>query len=150
MISPQICSACGAEISVDHTCETDFHQFMFWEQEFPEVYIVHHLMVLGYYLQHPHLYSPQGLDGAKHQLEEFIEMDISPEAMRQKIRKSVDSGKRDFPITAREGQLGKWEHPFTWTMRACDVVAGGAENYIENIRKWARSIYDDLKASGNL
>ena len=100
------CSECGAVWLDGNMCQNYFYQMLFWENENPGYGEVHHLMVLGYYLQHPHLYSPQGLDGAKHQLEEFIETDISPEAMRQKIRKSVDSGKRNFPITAR-GTVGR-------------------------------------------
>lgn len=123
---------------------------LFWEHEFPELGIVHHLMVLSYYLQHPHLYSPQGLDGAKHQLAEFIETDIPPHVMRQKIRQAVDSGHRDYTVTARDGSVGAWDQPLTWSMRACDVIAQGAEQYIDNVRRWARSIYDDLKASSNL
>jgi hypothetical protein len=35
-------------------------------------------------------------------------------------------------------------------MRAGDVVAGGTESYVENVRAWAQSIYDALKAAGEL
>jgi hypothetical protein len=35
-------------------------------------------------------------------------------------------------------------------MTAADVIAGGVENYRDTVRAWAKSIYDALKASGNL
>jgi hypothetical protein len=35
-------------------------------------------------------------------------------------------------------------------MHTTDVVAGGAKGYVANVRAWAASIYDSLKASGNL
>jgi hypothetical protein len=143
------CSECGADWS-EATCEENFHQFLFWEAEDNRVWEVHHLMVLGYHLQHPNKYSPEGLTHALGLLVNFVELGKSPQEVRQEIRGSVDSGTRTFKITARPDSRGSHAHPVEWTMRANDVVAGGTEHYVENVRAWAQSIYDDLKASGNL
>lgn len=145
-----LCEACGAPISDERTCQDDFYQMLYWEHEFPALGVVHHLMVISYHLQHPHLYSPQGLNGIQQQLKQFIETDITPEQMRQGMRQAVDSGKRNYAITARPGSYGQYDHPMPWTLHACDVVAGGAENYIQNTHAWAQSIYSVLKQTGEL
>jgi hypothetical protein len=69
------CPACGAE---GDNCEADFHQMLFWEAERPEIYEVHHLMVLGYHLQHPHLYSVEGLENALGLLQDFVSEGLTP------------------------------------------------------------------------
>lgn len=143
------CPACGADWS-EATCEENFHQFLFWEAEDPSVWEVHHLMVLSYHLQHPHLYSPEGLTHSKGLLVDFVARGVTPQEVRQRDRDKVDSGKRNFKITARPDSQGSYVHPVAWTMRASDVAAGGIEHYVEYIRAWAQSIYDSLKASGNL
>jgi hypothetical protein len=144
------CPACGAEWRDGRSCQDDFYQMLFWEAEQPALGIVHHLMVLGYHLQHPHLYSPEGLAGSKQILINFVAKGVTPADQRVIMRDTVNSKNRKTPITARPGSTGSYDFPVKWTMTAADVVTRGMDNYIESTRAWAQSIYDALKASGNL
>ncbi|MBZ0308548.1 MAG: DUF5946 family protein [Anaerolineae bacterium] len=136
------CPECGAE----RTCQEDFHQMLFWEAEQPALGAVHHLMVLCYHLQHPSLYSTDGLEAAKKLLVEFLENGLSPEQVRKQYASQVDSGQRTWKIKATLQAHGAYDTRMEWTMTAGEVVTGGAEHYVENVRAWARSVLDVLKA----
>jgi hypothetical protein len=129
----------------DQTCETYFHQMLFWEAEHPALGEVHHLMVLCYHLQHPSLYSPEGLIEARRLLVEFVEHGASPAEVRQRNRARVDSSRRDWKIKATATSHGSYDPPIHWSMTAADVIAGGADHYCDNVRQWARSINEALK-----
>jgi len=138
------CPECGAAWAGGQTCQEFFHQMLFWENEQPALGEVHHLMVLCYHLQHPSLYSAEGLRHARRLLAEFVEEGLSPQASRRRNRERVDSGRRRWRITARPGDEGRYERPIAWTMTARDVVAGGMERYLKNVEAWAKGIYDNL------
>jgi hypothetical protein len=140
-----ICPECGASYAKGQTCRDYFHQMLFWENDDPARGEVHHLMVLCYHLQHPGLYSAEGLRYARQLLVDFVERGLSPEEARRRNRDRVNSGRRDWSITARPGNQGAYERSITWTMTAADVVAGGAEAYCENVRAWAESVSKNLK-----
>ncbi len=145
------CLECGADWSSGVTCEDHFHQFGFWElADLEHLGVVHHLMVLSYQLQHPSLYSPEGLAGAQKLLVDFVARGLTPQQVRRRDRDKLDSGKRKFKIKGTPDSHGVYEHPVAWTLRAADVVAGGADHYVENVRAWAQSIYDSLNQSGSL
>lgn len=141
------CPECSAAWEAAITCRDHFHHMLFWENDVPARGEVHHLMVLCYHLQHPSLYSAAGLAYARGLLDEFVVRGQNPQAVRRRNRPQVDSGRRDWSITARPGDHGAYEPPVTWTMTAADVVAGGAENYVENVRTWARAIHHDIHHS---
>jgi len=144
------CPECGAALSDGRTCADDFHQLLFWENERPELGQVHHLLVLCYHLQHPGLYSAEGLSHASRLLAEFVEGDVSPEeARRRQQRAGVDSGARGWSVTARPGNHGRYERQLTWTMRAADVVAGGMDNYVVSVRAWAGHVHRTLRGGGS-
>lgn len=147
MEAPQRCPECGASWTNDETCETHFHQMLFWEAENPAYGAeVHHLMVLCYYLQHPSLYSPEGLTEARRLLVEFVERGASPVDVRKRNRAHVDSSRRNWKITATATSRGSYDREMAWPMTAADVVAGGADHYCANGRRWAQQIYEALKA----
>ena len=150
MDANQKCPECGASLADGQNCTDHFHQMLFWESQYPEIWEVHHLMVLCYHLQHPHLYSPDGLKFSAGLLADFVARGISPQEVRQRDRDKVDSGKRDFKITGRPGAEGRYENKPQWTLTAGDVVAGGIERYNDNVRAWAKSMYDALVAVGFL
>lgn len=131
------------------TCEDAFHQMLYWENEDPQRGVVHHLMVLSYHLQHPSLYAPDGLEYGIWLLVEFIEHDVSPQQIRKQSRFAVDSSLRAWKIGGKPGMQGAYRHSIHWRMTALDVVNAGAERYIENVQLWARTILNDLRASGN-
>ena len=142
MVSP--CSECGAPLADGRTCADDFHQLLFWENERPELGEVHHLMVLCYHLQHPSLYSAEGLEHARQLLADFVAGGVSPEEVRRRQRAAVDSGGRGWSVTARPGNYGSYERSPVWQLRAQDVVAGGPDHYPENVRRWAGAIVRGL------
>lgn len=148
MDNPQTCPACGADWSDGKTCEDHFYQMLFWENEYPELtYEVHNLLVANYYIQHPHLYSPQGLTNAITMLGEFL-AGVTPQEMRKKLRNEVNSSNRTFKITGTPESHGSYAVAVAWTIFAKDVTSQPVGDYKENIRAWARSIYDALKRAG--
>ncbi len=138
------CPECGAAWADGRTCTDDFHQLLFWENERPELGEVHHLMVLCYHLQHPGLYSAEGLAYARRLLAQFVEGGLSPEQVRQ--RAAVDSGQRAWSITARPGNAGSYERRPLWKITAADIVAGDQEYYVVNVWAWARDVQQALTA----
>ncbi len=146
MAVPQKCPECGAIRAGGQTCEEDFHQMLYWEAEFPQYGEVHHLMVLCYHLQHPSLYSPEGLREGRRLLKEFVEQGASPAEVRQHNRARVDSSQRTWKIKGTANSHGAYNPPMSWAMTARDVVDGGSENYCDNVRTWARLTNDTLKA----
>ncbi len=140
------CSECGAVWKPGESCETYFHQMLFWEAENPSYGEVHHLTVLCYHLQHPSLYSPDGLKEGRRLLMEFVEHGTSPVEVRKRNRGRVASGRRDWKIKGTAASHGSYEPPVRWTMTAADVIAGGADHYCDNVRAWARAINETLKA----
>lgn len=139
------CPECDAALPAGQTCQDHFHQMLFWEGEDPANGEVHHLTVLCYHLQHPHLYSPDGLHQARRLLTEFIVLHQPPQQVRRANRRQVDSGQRQWKITARPGQAGAYAQPVGWTMHAAEVIAGGIENYRASVRRWAEAVYADLQ-----
>ncbi len=123
---------------------------LFWENEYPEFGRVHHLMVLCYNLQHPGLYSPEGLVYGLQLLVDFVENGLTPAGARQRGREQASSDTRSWKVTARPGDRGAYPHPVQWRMRAGDITAAGPKSYLENVPTWARNILADLRASGNL
>lgn len=143
------CPECGAEVADGQTCRDYFNEMLYWENEDPARGIVHHLMVLCYYLQHPSLYSAEGLAVGRELLADFVERDIDPQQVRRNNQGRVDSSRRSWSITARPGNHGSYERPIVWAMTAADVVAGGAENYVDNVQDWAGWVYGTLTEGGH-
>ena len=111
---------------------------------------VHHLAVLCYHLQHPGLYSPEGLAGAKRLLVDFVEYKVTPQEARRRQGAARASGRRTYKLKGTPEAPGVYACPVTWSMTAADVVAGGQAHYVANVTLWAHSVYNDLKASHNL
>ncbi|HYO48398.1 MAG TPA: DUF5946 family protein, partial [Chloroflexia bacterium] len=95
----QVCLECGATRHDGDTCTTNFHQMLAWEADNPTFWEVHHLMVLCYHLQHPSLYSPEGLTWATHVLAEFVEHGVTTQEMRKRNHNTLDSSKRKWKVT---------------------------------------------------
>ena len=144
------CPECGATHPAAQTCNDDFNQLLAWETEDPTRWEVHHLMVLSYHLQHPTMYSQDGLNAATKLLAEFIETNTTPDEVRKRERARLNSNRRRFNVTSRPGSYGAYKHPVHWPMTAADVVSGGPDNYVANVQAWANSIYNALKATENL
>jgi hypothetical protein len=144
------CPECGADWTEGKTCQECFHQMLAWEWEDPGNLVVHHLTVLGYHLQHPGLYSPEGLAQAKGLLVDFLEAAVSPTEVRRRMRGEVDSSNRDWQIKGTPTSHGSYDPPIKWPMTAPGVIEGGITDYCDNVRAWARSILNSLRAAGHL
>ncbi len=142
------CPECGAAWAGGLTCADHFHQMLYWENEDPARLVVHHLLVLCYHLQHPSLYSAEGLAHGRALLADFVAGGLTPQEARRRDRERVASGNRAWPMTARPGNAGAYERPIVWTMTAADVAAGGAELYVDNVRQWAVEVYRALTRDG--
>jgi hypothetical protein len=146
----QKCPECGALWPDRQTCQEHFHQMLFWEADHPDFgREVHHLMVLSYHLQHPSLYSPEGLIESRRLLTEFVERGASPAQILKRNRGRLNSNTRKWKIKGTPASRGSYARPVQWSMTAVDVTAGGLDHYCDNVRAWARSILEALKASGN-
>lgn len=143
------CAECQAVWAGGKTCDDDFYQMLFWENEDPENGIVHHLMVLCFHLQHPSRYSQGGLAYALGLLVDFVEKGLPPQQVRRQAREEVNSKNREWKVTSRSSAPGAYRRPVRWSMVAADVVAAGPEHYIETVRLWAQKTLEDLRASGN-
>jgi hypothetical protein len=143
----QKCAACGAVWSGEKTCQDDFYQMLAWEAEYPAFLEVHHLMVLCFHLQHPNLYSQEGLTYARQLLVEFVERGVSPREIRQRNHAQVNSRNRHWKIKGTPTSHGVYDRPILWTTTAADIVAGGTDGYCDRVRAWAQSIYETLKMS---
>lgn len=149
-VSGETCPVCGAALPESGACRDLFDQMLFWENEVPENRVVHHLLVLCYHIQHPHLYSPEGLAEGMQLLAGFVEEGWMTETVRRKNRDRLDSGARAFRIRGKPGAQGGFEAPVQWKMTAADVVAGGRAAYIVNVNMWAAETLTALRGSGNL
>jgi hypothetical protein len=143
-----VCPECGATLAPGQACRDYFDMMLFWENENPS-FDVHHLMVLSYYLQHPTLYSPEGLRQAVHLLGEFLEWGVTPEQVRKRERTRRDSGRKKWKIKGSPASFGSYPNPVHWQMTAVDVTAGGVEHYIEKVREWAKQVRWDIRDAGN-
>lgn len=150
MAQQTYCPECGAEWADGKTCQDDFNQMLAWEFGQPELWEAHHLTVLSYYLQHPSLYSAEGLNNGKWLLIEFVQNGLAPEEMRTRNRDKVDAGKRAWKLRATGDAHGAYANPVEWPITAAQVVTGGTSGYCDNVRAWAESVYAALESSGNL
>lgn len=144
-----MCLGCGERAAEAQTCADAFHILLAWEWDYA-MQDVHHLLVLCYHLQHPNLYSLEGLNGAKAMLIAFVEDGMTPGAMRQHIGQQVASDARTFSITAKNKVGGVYDKPVVWEIRVWDCVRAGPEEYYASVRTWAAHILAALRASGNL
>ena len=144
------CPECGAVREAGVTCQDHFHQMLFWEAEDPQRGEVHHIMVLCYHLQHPSLYSPEGLETGKRLLADFLIGNVTPEEARRRNRAQFDSWERTWKIKGTPERHGAYEPPVHWTMTAASVAAGGPDEYCERVRQWAKSVYEAHQEGGLL
>lgn len=144
-----ICTSCGAVHIDAMTCQDDFYQMLYWEHELMaegmNLMDVHFLMVTSYHMQHPHLYSSETLIEIRRNVAEFLNGRRNIDDIRRKTGEVARSDRRTHRVTGHRGNHGGYATPVTWTMRAMDVVAAGKDQYVTNVRRWAKSVIAALE-----
>ena len=143
-MAAEMCPECGADWHDGNTCADHFHTMLGWELDL-SLLDVHHLTVLCYHLQHPSLYSPEGLRGARVLLIDFVARGLSPAEVRRRDGARMQSGRRDYRIKGTPERHGVYDPPVRWTMTARDVVAAGPDAYYASVRAWAKSVHAVLR-----
>jgi len=134
------CTECGA---LDALCETRFDEFLVLEFTDAGYGIVHHLTVAAYMLQHSSKLTREGWLHERELLREFLVEKKPPAFIRKQNKDLVDSGKRKFKITSKDGLpvINKT----TWTKTILDVRTENGEVYCEDVTAWARSALEDVQ-----
>lgn len=115
MRSTPTCPECAAVWQDGETCQDCFYQMLYWEAGNPDYGEVHHLMVLCYYLQHPSLYSPEGLEAGMRLLVDFVEGNLSPQEARRRMQGKVSSRRRRrWKLVATPQTSGAYPYPVRW------------------------------------
>ena len=136
------CPECGA---VDSLCKTCFNELMALEFSDPAYFgTVHNLTVATFMLQHSSKLTREGWLYERELLKEFLVENKSPEFIRKQNKDLVDSGKRKFKITSKDGK--PVIHKTTWTKTILDVRMENAKVYSEDVTAWARSVLEEAEA----
>jgi hypothetical protein len=143
VVTPLACADCGAERLDGRNCEDDFHTLLGWEHERTELMQVYHLTVLAYHLQHPHLYSPEGLAYSRRLLADFL-VGLTPTLARARGAAMLNSRGRRWKVTGTAESYGSYSVRPEWRMTVADVVAGGIDEYRERAAYWARTVNTSL------
>lgn len=132
------CEACGASRLGGRSCEDDFHTLLGWEHERAELRQQHHLLVLTYHLQHPHLYSPEGLAYARRMLADFL-VGMSSAAARARAQAVLGSDRRGWKLTATPTSYGSYASRPYYPLTIADVVDAGIDAAAEQVERWSRA-----------
>ncbi len=134
------CPQCGAEYTLDETCQERFDILMVKEVEFPAYYAVHHLTVPCYMLQH-NVYSREGWIGSRELVRQFVLEGLSPLAARRQNRKKLDSGNRSWSLVKGPKLAGV--EGITWRYTIANVRSDTADHYCADVRMWAERVLAD-------
>lgn len=135
------CPECGAP---DSLCQTRFDEFLVLEFTDPGYGAVHHLTVAAYMVQHSSKLTREGWLFERDLLREFLVENKPPAYIRKQNKDIVDSGKRKFKITSRDGK--PVTDKTTWTKMILDVRAENEDVYCEDITAWARAVLEEAEA----
>jgi hypothetical protein len=134
------CPGCGA---AGDLCKSRFDEFLVLEFTDADYGTVHHLTVAAYMLQHSSKLIRQGWIYERELLREFLVENKPPSFIRKQNKDLVDSGRRKFKITSRDGL--PVIHKSTWTKTILYVRTENAEVYCADVTAWARSVLDEAQ-----
>lgn len=134
------CPECGA---TDSLCKSRFDEFLVLEFTDAGYGAVHHLTVTAYMLQHSSKLTREGWLHMRGLLREFLVENRPPEFVRKQNRDLVDSGKRKFKISSKDGLPVIQKS--TWGKTILDVRTENAEVYCEDVSAWARAVLEEAQ-----
>lgn len=135
------CAECGASWAPLDNCTERFHHFLALEFTYPDYGAVHHLTVATYMLQHPGQLALKGWQTMRELLRQFLEDDVSPETVRARRRKDVDSQYRSWSFI--KGPRLQLPPRFAWSQTILSVDDTTAAEYCQGIEQWARQALAD-------
>jgi hypothetical protein len=140
MLCPECCAP-------DHACESRFNEFLAKEFTDTGYGAVHHLTVAAYMIQHSSKLTKEGWLYERGLLREFLVGNKPPAFIRKQNKDVVDSGKRKFKITSKNGLpvISKT----TWTRTILDVRMDDAEGYCADVTAWAKAVLEDAELVGD-
>lgn len=135
------CPECGADWTVDESCQTRFEQCMALEFENPAAFgAAHHLSVACYMMQH-NLYSRPAWLEAHRMLAQFIQGEITTEDYRKRQESKFDQSRRVWRVTRGE-KLAAFK-TIVWSRTIADVHLTDPGQYCADVRLWAESVLAD-------
>lgn len=134
------CPECGAPETL---CTTRFDELLVLEFTDAGYGAVHHLTVAAYMLQHSSKLTREGWLHMRELLREFLIEKKPPTFIRKQNKDLVDSGKRKFKFTSKDGQ--PVIHKTTWTKTILDIRTETAEVYCADVTVWTRSVLVDVE-----
>lgn len=138
VVAPKvICPECGV------ACEAHYNECLGKEFIDPAYFAVHHLTVAAYMVQHSSKLTKEGWLFERGLLREFLIDKKPPSFIRKQNRDVVDSGKRTFKITDKNG-LPKIDRT-TWTKTIMDVRLETAEVYCADVEAWAMFVLGEAE-----
>jgi hypothetical protein len=134
------CPECGA---IENLCKTRFDEFLVLEFTDAGCGTVHHLTVAAYMLQHSSKLTREGWLHMRQLLREFLVENKPPAFIRKQNKDLVDSGRRTFKITSKDGLpvINK----STWMKTILDIRAENAEVYCADVSAWAWAVLEDCE-----
>jgi hypothetical protein len=135
------CPECGAKIIGGKTCETQYHECLVKEFTDAGYGAVHHLTVAAYMLQHSSKLSLKGWLEMQRLLKKFLIENKPPADIRRQNKNSVDSSKRKWNITSKDGmpKISRTE----WAKTILDVRLNAADEFCADVTVWAKSALMD-------
>jgi hypothetical protein len=134
------CPQCKATFPTSETCQERFSLCQLKEVEHPAYYVVHHLSVPCYMLQH-NAYSRQGWLEVRKLLLKFVCEGWTPAMARRQIRVYADSGHRNWSFTRGDKLPGVGQ--IAWRNTIAEVRLATADDYCADVRHWAESVLSD-------
>jgi uncharacterized protein DUF5946 len=146
------CKVCGAILNKNLTCHDYLDLIAQWDfEDFLGAGRLHLLTVISYNLQHPAIYSREGLEFAKNTLKTILKsIDSSTKEQERALSKDLSSASREWKIMASQDSQAGYSKDIAWSMTAADVVANGPDGYTSRVKDWGLSVYNDLKSAGQI
>jgi hypothetical protein len=132
------CPECGTP---EPSCKERFDEFLVLEFTYAGFGSVHHLTVSAFMIQHSSRLTLEGWFHMRELLREFLVEHKSPAFILSQYRHLVDSGKRKFRITSKDGMpvIKKT----MWAKTIVDVRMETADIYCADVIEWARTVMEE-------
>ena len=132
------CPECG---SPETSCKARFDESLVLEFTDAGFGAVPHLTVATYMIQHSSNFTQEGWFHMRGLLREFLVENKSPAFIRSQNRDLVDSSKRRFKITSKDGLPVIKKH--MWAKTIVDVRVETVEVYCADVVEWAGTVLEE-------